>query len=88
MEVPLQHYQVELDYHSRIWQLPAVVEGVDVEEDLHYLVHLDAVQLAMDLLVSLGHLPWVRHQTTHNLHLLLDHEHLPIELGEYEMEEV
>ena len=57
MEAPPQHYQVELDHLSRIWQLPMVVEDEEVEEDLHYLVHLDAVLLAMDLLVNLDHLP-------------------------------
>ena len=41
----------------------------------------------MDQMVNLDHLPWVRRQTIHIRHLLLDHEHLPIELVEYDMEE-
>ena len=88
MEAPPQHCQVEPDYHSRIGQLSMAAEVEEVKEKLHYLFHLDAVLLAMDLLVSLDHLPWVCHQTIHILHLLLDHEHLPIELVEYDMEEV
>ena len=42
----------------------------------------------MDQMVDLDHLSRARRQTIHIRHLLLDHEHLPTELVEYDMVEV
>ena len=41
----------------------------------------------MDHVVDLDRLPRARRQTIHIHHLLIVHEHLPIELVEYDMEE-
>ena len=59
-----------------------------MEQSLHCLIHPAALLLAMDLLVVLDRLLKAFRRTIHNLLLLLDHVHLPIELVEHNMEEV
>ena len=59
-----------------------------MEQSLHCLIHPAALLLVMDLLVVLDRLLKAFLRTIHNLLLLLDHVHLPIELVEHDMEEV
>ena len=65
-----------------------VAAAVEVKERLYHPAHPGVALSVVERLAHLVRHPLKHHQTIHIHHLLLDHDHLPIELVEYDMDEV